>query len=157
MLIIIWYSNQESLSLELSAVQSIPINEHAFPANISRKISPYLTSPWVTLAIAAIIITIYVIDLNTPLGVPVWVLYFIPLILSFWSRPYFAIPTVCIVTLLFLAAGYIFSPPGIHTSAALFNRVLFSVVFIGVSLLLWRARHQQFRAKIVQKSSNDFR
>ncbi len=154
MLIIIWYSNQESLSLELSAVQSIPINEHAFPANISRKISPYLATPWFTLALAAIIITIYLLDLNTPLGVPVWLLYFIPLILSFWSRPYFAIPTVCIVTLLFLAAGYIFSPPGIQTSAALFNRVIFSVVFIGVSLLLWRARHQQFRAKIPQKSKN---
>jgi hypothetical protein len=135
-------------------MQLIPVYDHAFLADISRRISPYLTSPWVTFAIAAIIITIYIIDLNTPLGVPVWVLYFIPLILSFWSRPYFAIPTVCIVTLLFLAAGYIFSPPGIHTSAALFNRVLFSVVFIGVSLLLWRVRHQQFRAKIPQKSKN---
>jgi hypothetical protein len=132
-------------------MQSIPLYDHAFLADISRRISPYLTSPRATLAIAAIIITIYIIDLNTPLGVPVWVLYFIPLILSFWSRPYFAIPTVCIVTLLFLAAGYIFSPPGIQTSAALFNRVLFSVVFIGVSLLLWRARHQQFRAKIPNK------
>jgi len=132
-------------------MQSIPLYDHAFLANISRRISPYLTSPWVTLAIAAIIIAIYILDLNTPLGVPVWVLYFIPLILSFWSRPYFAIPTVCTVTLLFLTAGYIFSPPGIQTSAALFNRVLFSVIFIGVSLLLWRARHQQFRAKIPNK------
>lgn len=138
-------------------MQSIPLNDHAFLADISRRIYPYLTSPWVTLAIAAIIIIIYIIDLNTPLGVPVWVLYFIPLILSFWSRPYFAIPTVCIVTLLFLSAGYIFSPPGIHTSAALLNRVLFSVVFIAVSLLLWRARHQQFRVKKIQSSSNDFR
>jgi hypothetical protein len=132
-------------------MQSIPPYDHAFLADISRRISPYLTSPLVTLAIAAIIIAIYILDLNTPLGVPVWVLYFIPLILSFWSRPFFAIPTVCIVTLLFLAAGYVFSPPGIQTSAALFNRVLFSVIFIGVSLLLWRARHQQFRAKIPNK------
>ena len=132
-------------------MQSIPLYDHASPADNSKKITAYLSSPWVTLAIAAIIITIYVIDLNTPLGVPVWVLYFIPLILSFWSRPYFAIPTVCIVTLLFLAAGYMFSPPGIQTSAALFNRVIFSLIFIGISLLLWRARHQQFRAKIPNK------
>jgi hypothetical protein len=132
-------------------MQSIPLYDHASPADNSKKITAYLSSPWVTLAIAAIIITIYVIDLNTPLGVPVWVLYFIPLILSFWSRPYFAIPTVCIVTLLFLAAGYMFSPPGIQTSAALFNRVIFSVIFIGISLLLWRARHQQSRAKIPNK------
>jgi len=147
-LIIIWYTNQESLSLEISAVQSIPINEHAFPANISRKISPYLVAPWFTLALAVMMVIIYILDLSTPLGVPVWLLYFIPLILSFWSRPYFAIPTVCVVTLLFLVAGFVFSPPGIQTSsAALFNRVLFSVVFIGVSIILWRARHHQFRIK----------
>ena len=130
MLIIIWYTNQESLSLELSAVQSIPINEHAFPANISRKISPYLVTPWFTLTLAAMMVIIYLLDLSTPLGVPVWLLYFIPLILSFWSRPYFAIPTVCVVTLLFLVAGFVFSPPGIQTSAALvhpshFFRVLY--------------------------------
>ena len=147
MLIIIWYSNQESLSLELSAVQSIPMNEHAFPANISRKISPYLVTPWFTLALAAMMVIIYLLDLNTPLGVPVWLLYFIPLILSFWSRPYFAIPTVCVVTLLFLVAGFVFSPPGIQTSAALVNRVIFSVFFISISILLWRARHHQFRIK----------
>jgi hypothetical protein len=146
-LIIIWYTNQESLYLELSAVQSIPINEHAFPAKISRKVSPYLVTPWFTLALAAMMVIIYLLDLSTPLGVPVWLLYFIPLILSFWSRPYFAIPTVCIVTLLFLAAGYVFSPPGIQTSAALFNRVIFSAFFICISILLWRARHHQFRIK----------
>jgi hypothetical protein len=135
-------------------VQSIPVNEHAFPANISRKISPYIVTPWFTLALAAMMVIIYLLDLSTPLGVPVWLLYFIPLILSFWSRPYFAIPTGCVVALLFLGAGFVFSPPGIQTSAALVNRVLFSVIFIGVSLLLWRARHQQFRTKIPQKSEN---
>jgi hypothetical protein len=136
------------LSLEISAVQSIPINEHAFPANISRKISPYLATPWFTLTLAVMMVIIYLLDLSTPLGVPVWLLYFIPLILSFWSRPYFAIPTVCVVTLLFLGAGFVFSPPGIQTSsAALFNRVIFSVFFICVSILLWRARHHQIRIK----------
>ena len=128
-------------------MQSIPMNEHAFPANISRKISPYLVTPWFTLALAAMMVIIYLLDLSTPLGVPVWLLYFIPLILSFWARPYFAIPTVCVVTLLFLVAGFVFSPPGIQTSAALVTRVIFSVFFISISILLWRARHHQFRIK----------
>jgi ABC-type proline/glycine betaine transport system permease subunit len=135
-------------------MQLIPFYDHAFLADISRRISPCLTSPWFTFTLAAIIIFIYILDLNTPLGVPVWLLYFIPLTLSFWLRPYFAIPTVCIVTLLFLAAGYIFSPPGIQTYAALFNRVIFSVVFIGVSIILWKARRHQYRGKIPQKSKN---
>ena len=97
-------------------------------------------------------VIIYLLDLSTPLGVPVWLLYFIPLILSFWSRPYFAIPTVCVVALLFLGAGFVFSPPGIQTSAALVNRVIFSVFFIFVSILLWRARHHQLRIKNPEKT-----
>jgi len=133
-------------------VQSIPRNEHAFPANISKKISPYLVTPWFTLTLAVMMVTIYLLDLSTPLGVPVWLLYFIPLILSFWSRPYFAIPTVCIVTLLFLAAGYIFSPPGIHTSAALLIRTIFSAVFIGVSVALWLMLLRMRQEEILQQS-----
>ena len=56
-------SNLEFLSLELSAVQSIPGNEQAFPANIFRKISPYLVTPWFTLALAAMMVIIYLLDL----------------------------------------------------------------------------------------------
>ena len=113
----------------------------------------YLVTPWFTLTLAVMMVIIYLLDLSTPLGVPVWLLYFIPLILSFWSRPYFAIPTVCVVTLLFLVAGYVFSPPGIQTSAALVTRVIFSVFFIGISILLWRARHRSIQdKKSVQKS-----
>jgi len=85
----------------------------------------------------------YAFDLITPLGVPIWLFYFIPIILSFWSNARYAVPTVCVVTLLFLAAGFIFSPPGIHTTAALFTRIVFSVVFIVISAVLWMIRLRQ--------------
>ena len=49
-------------------MQSIPMNEHAFPANISRKISPYLVTPWFTLALAAMMVIIYLLDLRYPTG-----------------------------------------------------------------------------------------
>ncbi|HUT39362.1 MAG TPA: hypothetical protein VMW77_08680 [Methanoregula sp.] len=126
-------------------MKSINLDEHALPVKISRKISPYLAGPWFTLALAAMMLVTYILDLNTPLGVPIWLLYFIPLIFSFWSKPYFAVPTVCVVTLLFLAAGFIFSPSGIQTSAALFMRTVFSVVYISTSVVFWMIRRRKKR------------
>ena len=126
-------------------MQSIDHDGHTFPARIIRKISPYLSGPWFRLALVAIMLVIYALDLSTPLGVPVWLLYFIPLILAFWSKAPYAVPAVCAVTILFLATGFVFSPPGIQTSAALFIRIVFSVVFIGTSVVLWMILRRQGR------------
>lgn len=126
-------------------MQSIHHDDHPLPVPFLQKISPYLSGPWFTLALAAMMLITYNLDLITPLGVPVWVLYFIPLLLSFLSKPYYAIPTVCAVTMLFLAAGFLFSPPGIQNSSALFMRIGFSVVFIGTAIVLWMVRRRQVR------------
>jgi len=124
-------------------VQSTNTGGHVFPARISRKISPYLAGPWFRLTLVAMMLVIYALDLNTPLGVPVWLLYFIPLILAFWSTAPYAVPAVCVVTILFLASGFVFSPPGIQTTAALFIRIVFSIVFIGTSVVLWMVLRRQ--------------
>ena len=92
----------------------------------------------------------YALDLDTPLGVPVWLLYFIPLILAFWSKAPYAVPAVCAVTILFLASGFVFSPPGIQTSADLFIRIVFSIVFIGTSVVLWMILRRQGRVEILK-------
>jgi hypothetical protein len=92
---------------------------------------------------AVIIIGVYLIDTATPLGEPVWLFYFIPLILSFWSIRYYAIPTVSIVTLLFLIAGVFLSPEGIAVNQAILNRLTFFLVFISVSIILWGIRRRQ--------------
>jgi hypothetical protein len=141
---------QETRSLERTPVQTIPFREDAFPVNIYRKIVSYMVTPWFPLALAIMIFITYILDLMTPLGVPIWLLYFIPLILSFWSKPYYAVPTVCIVTMLFLMAGYVFSPPGLQASAALFMRTVFSVVFICTSFVLWLRRRQMMRRGLRQ-------
>ena len=96
----------------------------------------------VTIA-AVIILGVYLIDTITPLGEPVWLLYFIPLVLSFWSSRYYAIPTVCIVTLLFLIAGFCLSPKGIAVSQAILYRFTFFLVFISLSIILWVIRRRQ--------------
>ena len=75
--------------------------------------------------IVLVFLAVYLIDIITPLGDPVWLLYFIPLILAYWSTRYYAIPAVCIVTLLFLICGFFFSPVGIAASLALGTGSLF--------------------------------
>jgi hypothetical protein len=92
---------------------------------------------------AVIILSVYIIDTITPLGEPVWLLYFIPLILSYWSERIYAIPTVCIVTLLFLVAGFFLSPQGIEVSHAIVYRLTFFLVFISASIILWMIRRRQ--------------
>ena len=108
------------------------------------KILNALSSDLSIVTIAAVIILgVYLIDTITPLGEPVWLLYFIPLVLSFWSSRYYAIPTVCIVTLLFLIAGFFLSPEGIAVSQAILYRFTFFLVFISLSIILWAIRRQQ--------------
>jgi predicted membrane protein len=92
---------------------------------------------------AVIIIGVYLIDMITPLGEPVWLLYFIPLILSYWSSRYYAIPTVCIVTLLFLVGGLFLSPSGVAIKQALLYRFIFVLIFISTSVILWVIRRRQ--------------
>ncbi|HVP97454.1 hypothetical protein [Methanoregula sp.] len=87
-----------------------------------------------------VFLAVYLVDIVTPLGNPVWLLYFIPLILAYWSTRYYAIPAVCIVTLLFLICGFLFSPSGIAVNLAVAYRFTFFVVFISVSLVLWIKR-----------------
>ncbi|MDO9549606.1 MAG: hypothetical protein Q7J03_01405 [Methanoregula sp.] len=92
---------------------------------------------------AIIILGVYLIDTVTPLGEPVWLLYFIPLVLSYWSERIYAIPTVCIVTIFFLVAGLFLSPEGIEMSHAIIYRLTFFLVFISASIILFTIRRRQ--------------
>jgi hypothetical protein len=94
---------------------------------------------------ALIIIGVYLLDTATPLGEPVWLLYFIPLVLSYWSERYYAIPTVCVVTLFFLVAGFFLSPPGIAENYAILMRFSFSLIFFLAAILLWWVRGRQIK------------
>ena len=92
-----------------------------------------------------IILAVYTLDAVTPLGEPIWLLYFIPLVLSFWSGRYYAIPTVFAATFFFLIGGYFLSPAGIAPNIAIINRFTFIVVFFAIAILLWWFRGRQIR------------
>jgi len=97
----------------------------------------------IVIIVALVLLAVYLIDTITPLGEPVWLLYFIPLILSYWSSRYYAIPTVCVVTLLFLIGGFFFSPQGVPVSQAFIYRFTFFLFFISLSIILWTIRSRQ--------------
>jgi hypothetical protein len=106
----------------------------------------YLASDLGILCVSAVIIlAVYTIDTVTPLGQPVWLLYFIPLVLSYWSGRYYAIPTVFFVTVLFLVAGFLLSPQGIPVHLAILNRFTFFLIFFIIALVLWTIRGRQIR------------
>jgi len=89
------------------------------------------------------ILCIYLIDTVTPLGEPVWLLYLIPLALSYWSSRYYAIPAVCIAITLFLIAGFFLSPQGIAVNYAILMRFTFFLIFFIAAILLWWVRRRQ--------------
>jgi hypothetical protein len=98
----------------------------------------------IVLIAAIIIIAVYLIDTVTPLGQPVWLLYFIPLVLSYWSERTYAIPMVCAATLIFLVGGFLVSPQGVPVTDAIFFRFTFFLVFISAALILWAVRSGRF-------------
>jgi len=110
------------------------------------QILSYLASDLGILCVSVVIIlAVYTIDTVTPLGQPVWLLYFIPLVLSYWSGRYYAIPTVFLVTVLFLVAGFLLSPQGIPVHLAILARFTFFLLFFILALLLWTVRGRQIR------------
>jgi hypothetical protein len=89
------------------------------------------------------ILGIYLIDTVTPLGGPVWLLYLIPLALSYWSSRYYAIPAVFIAITLFLVAGFLLSPQGIAVNYAILMRFTFFLIFFIAAIMLWWVRRRQ--------------
>lgn len=89
------------------------------------------------------IVCIYFIDTVTPLGDPVWLLYLMPLALSYWSERYYAIPLVFIAITLFLIAGFFMSPDGIAINYAIIMRFTFYLLLFIAALILWIVRRRQ--------------
>jgi hypothetical protein len=124
----------------------MPPSRHHADQPVFQKFPGYLVSDaGILLVTALVMLAVYLLDAVTPLGEPVWLLYFIPLVLSYWSGRYYAIPTVFSVTVLFLVAGFYLSPQGIPVHLAILARFTFFLLFFIAALLLWWVRRQQIR------------
>jgi len=121
----------------------MPPARHPRHSSLTAVLSALASDLGIVIVVALAIIAVYLLDTITPLGEPVWLLYFIPLILSYWSSRYYAIPTVCAVTLLFLIGGFLVSPQGLAVNLAIVNRFTFFLVFISIAIFLWLKRRAQ--------------
>lgn len=122
----------------------MPPARHHKQSPVTQILRSLASDPGIVIAVSLVLGGVYLIDTMTPLGEPVWLLYFIPLILSYWSSRYYAIPTVCILTLLFLIGGFLVSPQGMAINLAIVNRFTFFLVFISVAIFLWLKRRGEF-------------
>jgi hypothetical protein len=116
---------------------------HHNQSPMTRTLNALSSDLGIVIIAAIVLLSVYLIDTVTPLGEPVWLLYFIPLVLSYWSERMYAIPTVCIVTLLFLIGGFLVSPQGIAVSQAILIRFTFFLVFISAAIILFAIRRRQ--------------
>jgi signal transduction histidine kinase/CheY-like chemotaxis protein len=91
--------------------------------------------PGIYWAIAISVGAVFLIDIQTRIGVATWMLYLIPLLLCFMvSKPWLPILVAATSTLLIVADWYL-SPPGITGDIAVINRGLGIVVTWAAALL----------------------
>jgi PAS domain S-box-containing protein len=98
------------------------------------------------LPLAGVLMTaIFLLDLVSPLGWEVWLLYLLPLFLTFWfSHRQYLIPLATICTALIIV-GFIHSPPGIPVEVAAVNRSM-GVVILWITTVLLRQHDQAAEA-----------
>jgi len=104
--------------------------------------------------ILALIIVIFYLDVITPLGLSVWILYFIPLFLTlYWGWRYgpFFVTGVAIVL---IAASLFLSPGDVSFAYALANRVFFALLLVAADLLIWYHKESE---SALRKSEERYR
>ncbi len=98
-----------------------------------------------TVLIGALIIAIFVLDWVTPLGYSVWLLYFIPLMLSMLAPQLHPYVLTIIITIL-MVVGFFLSASGIAPSVSIFNRSLgVMTIWLITAILARRAQADESR------------
>jgi PAS domain S-box-containing protein len=86
--------------------------------------------------IALATIFIFVIDIITPLGVMIWILYLIPLFLTVYLSWKYAPLVITGVFVLLMATSLFLSPRDISIELALLDRVFFALILVIASLFI---------------------
>jgi hypothetical protein len=89
-----------------------------------------------SLGITVLLALIFLVDVRTGLGFTPWLLYVIPLGLTYWLSYRYAPLLVALACIVLVFVGYILSPPLIPTSIALTNRLLGTVTFLALGGLI---------------------
>ena len=89
----------------------------------------------IILLISVLLAGIFALDVLTPLGYAEWILYLLPILLTSFFLPRYTLKVMALSTLL-IVVGFLFSPEGVSTTAAMFNRGLGIVVLLLTGVLL---------------------
>lgn len=91
---------------------------------------------WLYVVIGALLSIVFLIDARMSLGFTPWLLYVIPLGLTFWARQLYAPYVVAGFCTCLLVIGYLLSPPFVPPSIATTNRIIGTVTFWVLSYLI---------------------
>jgi hypothetical protein len=84
----------------------------------------------VSVAIAALLAAVFLIDVRTGLGFTPWLLYLIPLGLTYWISSLYSPLLVAVVCIALMFVGYTLSPPLVPPPVAFVNRLFGAVTFL---------------------------
>lgn len=98
------------------------------------------SQPGVAAAIAALLAAVFLIDLRTGLGFTPWLLYVLPLALTYWVSWFYAPLVVGSACIALMFVGYELSPPLVDPSIAFTNRLFGTVTFLALGALIMAYR-----------------
>jgi len=90
----------------------------------------------VSVAIAVLLAAVFLIDVRTGLGFTPWLLYVIPLGLTYWIASVYSPLMVAAVCIALMFLGYALSPPLVPPPIALTNRLFGTVTFLAIAGLI---------------------
>jgi hypothetical protein len=93
-----------------------------------------------------LVLTIFLLDMITSVGVTLSILYVIPVYLASWIRPPWIIIVVAALSTILTIYSYLFSPSGGIPRIAAINHFLVVVALLGTALLA--LRHNQLSEEI---------
>ena len=91
---------------------------------------------WLHIGIGILLSLVFLLDVRMPLGFTPWLLYMVPLGLTFWARQLYAPYIVSAFCAFLLLVGYLLSLPLLHQSVAVTNRTIGTATFFVLSYLI---------------------
>jgi len=108
----------------------------------------------ISVLIVVSLMIVFIVDINTPLGLSAWILYFIPLFLTLYlgmrNGPFF----VTGISILLITASYFLSPQDMSPFYAFLNRLFFSCMLIASASLIW---NYKLSGENLQSSEKNYR
>jgi len=97
---------------------------------------------------------IFIFDISTPLGLAIWILYFIPLFLTLYLEWRQGPTVVTGIIIVLISASFFLSPQDISPLYALLNRIFFSCMLAASAFLIWNYKKS---GENLKKSEENYR